>query len=304
MKTSDLSWEEYCSIVRMNPSTLVYGIKSVRSMKRVMDKGFTEETNAMRLGTGIHALLLEPDEFEERFVVMPPFNLDKENLRAPKRKDEPIIDRMTDSKQTSYYKAKVAEFHEANQGKCIIDRHQYDTALTCIEAINSRDHFRELVESCEKEVTLTGEIDGVPFKGRVDLLRDGVIADLKTTKDVAQFGRTFFELSYAFKLSIYRELARQNGYDCEVKVIAQETKDDFDNALFVVPSELLDTAMSNVMLVIAQYKQAMETGVWPGWDRGEKEVALEIPRWAQKQMEALDWSNVELSQDVEEESYY
>ena len=303
MIDKSISWEDYKAIRRMNPSTLVAGCKSMLRLRRVMREPF-EETNAMRLGTGIHALLLEPDEFEERFCVMPAFNLDPENLRAPKRKDEPIIDRMTDSKATSYYKTKKAEFEAANVGKFIIDRHQYDTALNCIESLNSRPHFRQLVASSNKEVTVFGEIDGVEFKGRIDLLHPSCICDLKTTFDIAHFGRTFTSLDYAFKLAIYRELVRQNTVGVRhVKVIAQETKDDFDNAMFVVPSDLLDNALSQVMMVVAQYKQAVATNVWPGWDRGEQEVEIEVPYWARKEME-VDWSGVELTNEEPQESYF
>jgi len=303
MIETNTAWPEYCQIKRMNPSTLVAGCKSMKRLKRAIAGGFPEETNAMRLGTGIHTLLLEPEEFEERFCVVPAFNLDPENLRAPKRKDEPIFDRMTDSKATSYYKSKVADFQAANGGKCFIDRNQYDTALTCIEALHSREHFIDLVSRSNKEVTVYGEIEGVECKGRLDLLAPDVICDLKTTYDVSEFGRTTFKLHYLFKLAFYRELVRQNTVGLrDVKVIAQETKDDFDNAMFVIPSELLDIALSQVMFVMNQYKQALATDIWHGWDQGIKEMEIEIPYFARKQMEEVDWSGVELQPEVE--SYF
>jgi exodeoxyribonuclease VIII len=293
-----IAWEDYCNIKRINPSTLVAGCKSMLRLKRAIDGGFPEETKAMRLGTGIHALLLEPEEFESRFCVVPSFNLDAENVTGKGERSE--------SKATSYYKAKVAEFQSLNRGKSFLDRTQYDQALACIEALNSRKHFVELVHESNKEVTVYGEIECVPFKGRLDLLHPACICDLKTTFDVAQFGRTFTSLEYAFKLSIYRELVRQNTVGLrDVKVIAQETKDDFDNAMFVVPSDILDNAFSRVLLVVNQYKQALADDVWPGWDRGEDECEIEIPYWARRQMEEIDWSGVEVGEATEpQESYF
>jgi len=217
----NIEWNNYTQVKRMNPSTLVAGRKSMKRLKRAIEGGFPEETNAMRLGSGIHALLLEPEEFEERFCVIASFNLDPENLRAAKRKDEPIIDRMTDSKATTYYKAKVADFKAANGNKCFIDRMQYDTALTCIEALHTRGHFIDLVSRSNKEVTVYGEIEGVECKGRMDLLATDVIADLKTTHDVSDFGRTTMKFGYLFKMAFYRELVRQNTVGLrDVKVIA------------------------------------------------------------------------------------
>ena len=97
MIDKSIAWNDYLSIKRMNPSTLVHGIKSMRRLRRAIQDGFPEESNAMRLGSGIHALLLEPDEFDKRFVVMPTFHLDAANTTAKGER--------TDSKLTNYYKA-------------------------------------------------------------------------------------------------------------------------------------------------------------------------------------------------------
>lgn len=297
MIDKSISWEDYKQIQRMNPSTLVHGCKSMLRLKRAITQGFPERSDAMMLGTGIHALLLEPDEFEERFCVIPAFQFDIENVTG---KGEP-----SQSRATSYCKAKEAAFVAAHKGKDFLDRSQYDTALMCIEALNSRKHFCNLVEGSNKEVTVLGEIEGVPFKGRLDLLSPRTICDLKTTYDVSQFNRTFTQLEYAFKLAIYRELVRQNTVGVrDVKVIAQETKDDFDNAMFSVPSELLDVTFNRVLQVTKLYKQSCERDEWLGWDRGEVEIEVELPFWARKQMEDVDWSGVEVGEQVEQESYY
>jgi hypothetical protein len=292
----NVSWQDYLSIKRMNPSTLVAGCKSMLRLKRAIDGGFPEESNAMRLGTGIHALLLEPEQFERRFVVMPDFANDPANVTGKGERSYTTT--------TSWAKAKIEEFALANKHRCCLTRVDYDTALTCIEALNSRPHFVDLVRSSNTEVTLHGKVEGIEFKGRVDLLHPTCIADLKTTYDVAQFGRTFASLEYAFKLSIYRELVRQNTVGLrDVKVIAQETKGDFDNAMFVVPSEVLDHAYSRVLLVIAKYKQALASNVWHGWDEGVDELDVEIPYWYKRKLEDIDWSNVELN-PVEQQSYF
>lgn len=292
-----IAWTDYQAIRRMNPSTLVHGCKSMKRLKRAISEGFPERSDAMMLGTGIHALLLEPEQFEERFCVMPAFQFDADNLTK-----DGIPSKST---ETSYCKAKEAAFIKTNPTKEILSRTQYDIALTCIEALNSRAHFRELVEHSNKEVTIYGEIEGVPFKGRLDLLSPTTICDLKTTYDVSQFNRTFTQLEYAFKLAIYRELVRQNTFGVrDVKVIAQETKDDFDNAMFVVPSDLLDITFNRVLQVTQLYKQSCERDEWLGWDRGELEIPVELPYWARKQMEDVDWTNVELNSEEPTEAYF
>lgn len=295
MITHRLPWQDYCQIKKMNPSTAVAGCHSMKRLRRWIAEGFKEETNAMRVGTGVHVLLLEPERFENEFVVLPDFHLDEQNLRKPKRKDEPESDRRTDSKVTEYYKSKIRAFAEENQGKSFLTRDQYDNCLHAIEAIRERPAMRELIDGSAKEVTVEGEILGVPFKGRMDLLNPSVITDVKNTANVDKraFGRVFTNLHYAFKLSIYRDLMRQNRGDNDVMIITQETQGDFDNALVPVPSIILDNAFEQVQRVVKQYKQCLESGVWPGVDQGKDEYELYIPQWAMEDSEDLDFGGLE-----------
>lgn len=299
MISTDIAWDEYTQVNRMNPSTLVAGIKSMRHLFIRMRDGFGEPSDPMRFGTGLHALLLEPDKFEARFCVMPDFHKDEMNTTGKGERSE--------SKATKYYKEQVANFHHQNSDKQIVTREQYDRMLYAIESIRSKLQLVELLESSEKEVTIYGEIDGVACKGRVDLLSATVLADLKTTSDVSPraFGRTFANLHYAFKLAMYRELVRQNVGDREVKVIAQETAGDFDTVLYSVDAIILDNALGRVRSVIADMKAARESGEWHGVDRGMPELVLLVPQWAMGDEESgIDWSGVETVEDEKEEAYF
>lgn len=298
MITDKIPWDEYCKVKRMNPSTLVAGCKSMLSLHNLIRDGCKEETNPMRMGSGAHALLLEPDEFEGRFCVMPDFHLSEQNLRKPKYKNEPDEDRISTSRGTEFCEREVALFVKDNPGKTILGQTQYDQCLRAIEAIWARPKMRELVESSAKEVTVYGEILGVECKGRLDLLNKTTIADLKTTPNVHKkaFGRVFSNLNYAFKLAFYRELVRQNLAQsfldqCEVMLITQELTGDFDNALVQVPAIVLDNAWTKVVEVMKAYKRCLETNEWPGVDGGKDYYELDIPNWAMDGDEEFDWSS-------------
>jgi hypothetical protein len=302
MITDKIPWDEYCKIKRMNPSTLVAGCKSMLSLRNLIRDGFREETNAMRMGSGAHALLLEPDQFEERFCVMPDFHLSPQNLRKPKYKNEPEEDRISTSRGTEFYEREVAAFTADNPGKTIIGRTEYDQCLRAIESIWDRPKMRELVESSAKEVTVYGEILGVECKGRLDLLNKTTIGDLKTTPNVhkRKFGRVFSDLHYAFKLAFYRELVHQNwGGVLDVQLITQELSGDFDNALVPVPAIVLDNAWGKVVEVIQEYKRCRETDRWPGVDKGEDYYELDVPNWAMDGDDEFDWSSTVEATDNE-----
>lgn len=294
MISETILWNDYCQIKRMNPSTIVAGIHSMKRLNRRIKEGFPEETNPMRMGSGTHALLLEPDQFEERFVVVPDFHLEPGNVTG---KGEP-----SESKVTKYYKFKIAEFEIENEGKTFLSRAQYDNCLYAIEAIHSRPAMHDLVSSSAKEVTVYGEILGVPFKGRLDLLNSTTIGDLKNTNSVHKraFGRTFANLHYAFKLSIYRELVRQNTNGVlDVQLITQELGGDFDNALVPVPDIVLDNAFSQVLNVVKTYKDCLTSNRWPGVDEGKDFYELYLPQWTLEDAEDLDWGDPIVSEDQE-----
>jgi len=294
---------EYETISAMNPSTLVHGIRSMKRLKRVIDnRGIIEETDPMRLGTGIHALTLEPAEFERQFVVVPDFHLDPENTSGTGKNIKP-----SESKATKYVKQKVAEFATANAGKKFLSGAQYQSALNAIKAIHERPHLKAMIDRCQKEITLRGEILGLPMKGRVDLLdiQGGEIIDLKTTADCEAyaFGRTFANLNIAFKMAIYRELAQQQykrTFQCSI--IAQETMGDFDNTYYPIPDIALDNALKQVKEVIHQYQGCLESNVWPGVDGGALMSNLVIPNWAMRDDDGLDFSGVEMEET--ETSYF
>lgn len=262
----EIGWNEYRAIRRMNPSTICKGFESMKALLAVLEGNFYEETNSMRLGTGIHALALEPEEFEDRYVVVPDFHKDPGNKTSDGTR--------SDSKATRYYKDTVSDFLNANRGKIAMDSSEYRKVLKATQAIAGHKEAAPLVKNAAKEQTVFGDICGVPFKGRIDLLDlefKGCISDVKTTQSCNKYKfshacRTYF---YPQKLSIYRELVRQaHGITLDVKIIAQETSGAFDTAVFELDSDELDTVFSEVVKLIERYKQAQVEDYWPGSDGG------------------------------------
>lgn len=273
---NSMDWESYKSLKLMNASTIVAATKSMKRLKRYMDEGFGEPTRPMVCGSGTHCVLLEPGVFESRYCVVPEFHLSPENVTAKGDR--------TDSKSTTFYKNAVKAFANENSGKEFLSRAEYDKIQRAIAAIRSHPEASRLIEACGKnvEVTVTGELFGVPFKGRLDALAPECIVDLKTTADVEPrtFGRMFANLHYGMKLAVYRELVRQSIADRPVVVIAQEMDGDFDTVVYDVPDCVLDAGLSRLKMIVDDYKHAVKTGIWPGVDRGESRVPLVVPNWA------------------------
>lgn len=290
-----MDFEQYKRLDRMNASTLVHGLHSMRRLKRYIDKGGEEEVTAcMSMGIAKHVLLLEPNQFEERYVVMPSFQHDPDN----KTKDG----KPSKEKTTSYYKDKVTAFAAANPGKEIIERYQYDKCLYAIECLRAHHFAPKLLEDIETEVTLEGEIFGIPAKGRLDVVSVALnhLTDLKNsrTAHLRRFERIACDLAYDFKLAWYRELWRQNyNTDPDVFVIVQEDDGDFDTCVRTIDAAELDIALEKIEEVCSKYKQCLKTGKWHGVDEGSPSVPL-IFNWKRDELANADFSalNAEVEQ--------
>lgn len=267
----------YDDIDRMNGSTLVHGMKSMRALKRAIEFGY-KSTPAMTFGTQYHALILEPEEFKRKYAVMPAFKRDPNNVDA---KGNPST-----NANTSWVKKRKAQFFSdcQTEGVEVIEQDDFDRALEMVESIYEHGFARDLIRGSQREVTVEGVISGVPMKGRIDLLQDGVIADVKGTQNAENepFSNKMMNLNTLFKLSIHRELAQQQGARINrCYLIAVESSGHFETAVYEVPLIALDNALEDVVLTLDRYKRAKKTGKWPGIQGGmSNPPSLSIPDWA------------------------
>lgn len=140
-----------------------------------------------------------------------------------------------------------ADFEKANY---IIDR---------IE----RDPMFMYYMSGEKQVIMTGEIEGQPWKIKVDSLLPDTIVDLKVMseisknkwiEDVGEFLNFIFVWGYDIQGAVYQEIVRQNIGKKLPFVIAVATKEDEpDIELIEVDQVYLDEALARVKADIPRY---------------------------------------------------
>lgn len=131
----------------------------------------------------------------------------------------------------------------------------------CIELYERtyRDKKFRAYMSGDKQVIMTGEIDGLPFKIKMDSYIEGkAIVDLKTTQDasmdfrkyVADLGQRlpfYIGFGYDIQLAIYREIVRQNTGDTLKCYIAAIDKKDHPLPMVIeFDDKLLDDALEQV----------------------------------------------------------
>ena len=147
----------------------------------------------------------------------------------------------------------------------------YLRVIEAAQAIRRQPAMMEIIDRCEKQKIITGEINGVPYKGCIDLY-DPVTGDCWDTKCMKDFkgeysveeGRRmeWWEVyGYQRQSAIYRELCRQMGIKTGRFGLMAATKEPVPDVAWPMFSEqMLDCALDVVYELSPMY-QAMKLGM-------------------------------------------
>lgn len=141
---------------------------------------------------------------------------------------------------------------------------EYKHAEYMIERLE-RDELFQKYMSGEKQVIKTGEIDGIPFKIKIDSYHPGkAIVDLKVMKDFEPIWKDGLKLSfveawgYDIQAALYQEIERQSrGTDAKPLpfFIAAGTKEkpEPDLVLLSIPQDRLNYCMEQIKYNIPRF---------------------------------------------------
>lgn len=127
----------------------------------------------------------------------------------------------------------------------------YKIVVKAAERFNQQEFFRKIIDRSQKQVILTGTINGIEVKGRIDLLDldDKLIPD---TKCMANFNDQYdkkekcykpwyYAYDYVLQLAIYQELVKQNyGIKCKTCLFAATKEETPDLASIMFDDKLLE----------------------------------------------------------------
>ena len=135
-------------------------------------------------------------------------------------------------------------------------KQQYAVCENVIDAIERSVEFRNMFYGGDSQTILTGEIGGVPFKGKIDMLYEDRIVDMKCLKDLNPIWddeerrrKPFYSYyRYDIQAAIYRELVRQNTGKTLPFFLAVATKEECPKlAAYEFSPEVLDAALAEVV---------------------------------------------------------
>lgn len=219
-----------------------------------------EPTPAMKLGTLVHTLVLEPEQFDARHIVAPVCN-----------------------RRTTEGKATWAEFVAAAEGREVIDTDTLEEARAMAASLRAHPVGRQ-IHGAEVERTIMWDdhVTGVPCKARPDVLpASGIVLDVKTTTDASPegFARSILNFGYHIQAAHYVEGVKSLGVEVRGFVLAVvETKPPYAAAGYVLGEASLALGAAKRAQALDIYAECVSSGKWPGYSGG-KVTEIDLPEW-------------------------
>lgn len=152
---------------------------------------------------------------------------------------------------------------------------EFQRVVNAAEKFNSQKFFRNIIDRCEKQVILTGEICEVPVKCCLDLFdrKTNSIYDIKCMTDFKEqwnkkdkvYEPWYYTWGYVLQLAVYREIVKQNfGKEPKEVALLAATKEEVPDIQAVSFSkEILDMELEEFKNHIKLYDDIKKGKVEP-----------------------------------------
>ncbi len=210
---------------------------------------------AMRLGSIVHTLMLEPHKFETDYAV---------------------ADCATSG-------AKIFAITQlANPGKTVVCRNEAEDGAAVAKAIRANALASHVLCApsghCEVSTYWIDDETGILCKARADRLIAGVIVDLKTTGDARfqKFQRSAVDFKYHLSAAFYVDgFTKTFGKEHTFAWVVAETERPHGIAFYGADEALIETGRAEYKLALRAYKEHSETHFVSSYP--ESFVSLSLP---------------------------
>jgi len=241
-----------------------------------------DETPARLVGHLAHCAILEPDQFDRRYAVLP--------ADAPRRPSSTQWNAKNPSADSLAAMAWWRDWQAKNEGKTVVTHEQREAALRQAESVRRIPDIREALERGRPEVSAywTDPATGVLCRCRPDWVHEAgsgvILVDVKTysSADPFEFARQIPRMRYEVQAAYYT-----NGFalaaDADVLAflfLVVETEYPYAASAVMLDDDALAQGCVTYHRNLETYVQCLKTGQWPGYPTAIQPVSL--PRWARE----------------------
>lgn len=221
------------------------------------------ETEAMMIGSAVHAAILEPEIFNKKYMMGKKFDRRKKAGRE----------------QFTLF---VAE----NSDKIFLTEEQYDSISKMRDSVYDHPKARDVLSlKMEAEKEIFFEMDGVACKAKLDAVVPEIkaVIDFKTarTSSAESFKRDMVNLGYDLQAYWYYEAykAAYGSYPAYYAFIVVSKEEPYPVGFFEVDTQFLDRGRYYAQKYLAKYKECVASNIWPK-NESEDVIRINTPDWA------------------------
>lgn len=218
-----------------------------------------KETPALRTGSLIHTMILEPDLFNERYYVMPKVN-----------------------KATKAGKEAYANAVEKANGRTIINLEEFEVADAMRNSVHDNNVLAKSIitnAQIEHSVFWTDAKTGLELKCRPDIINSPIVGDLKTTANASyrEFQLSAFKFGYSLQSAMISKAMAALDMPMEKFVfICVEKTPPYATGLYLVDDEMLNFGCRQLRRLLDEYKYCLDNSEWSDYST----KYLSVPKWA------------------------
>lgn len=221
----------------------------------------SEQTPAMRLGSLVHRVILEPDS--AAFAVKP---------------------------EGMNFATKEGKEWKASQTLPIITSEEAAMISGMKDAVHTHPMAKRVLHNAKTEQCLFAtDSNGQLRKGRLDALVAGsIVPDLKTSvsADPGEFERSIGKFRYHVQAAYYVDLCNLVGLEkSDFVFIVVEKQPPYAVAVYTLDQDAIELGRLEYRRDLAAVRECESKGIWPGFT--EEITRIGLPAWMQKQAEAL-----------------
>ncbi|WP_156792758.1 PD-(D/E)XK nuclease-like domain-containing protein [Rickettsiella massiliensis] len=218
-------------------------------------------TPAQILGHALHTAILEPEKFEEQFIVLPKVD-----------------------KRTKAGAEKWKQLQETMGNRSLLTEAQYEELCVMKASFEKNTLAVQLIQNAkiEQSIYWNDPDTGILCKCRPDILHNGLVVDLKTAQDGSawSFSKAVHDYGYHIQAAMIRSaLQAIKGVDMQCFwFLVIEKLAPYVVSTYKLDKAALEKGQEAFSDLLQHYKQCLEADEWPAYPVQE----ISLPHYAFK----------------------
>lgn len=260
----DMPHEAYLASRAISRSGLMDFLRSPQHYwyNNLSNQAEPENTDALRVGSAFHTMLLEPAQFDSRAFV---WSGKPRNTKEGKDEYQAALDKAC--------------------GRVLIKKSEFDNLKAMAKSILSQPAASKIINSngkIESSFFYTDRSYGVEAKARPDYYRaDGIVLDLKTTADASEeeFQKSIVNYGYDIQAFMQMEaIETVTGKRPDAFVFICVEKDPpYAVAFYQADNDMLRAGEYRYHNLMGKYATCLKANSWPGY--GNLIRPISVPSW-------------------------